>query len=156
MMKDRTCDNKASGYPAAGCKATPGPHLGLFWALPSTNDGWDVIAFRRPFAEVAEIGGFRTLEDGHVDLWRRIAPDHFADYEDFPRGRVNWREADGKFLLLLDQTLRRREWIRRVVDRLGLPPAETLVMIDAHYRSTRTPPAAPRIKPFVEGEDAKR
>jgi hypothetical protein len=132
------------------------PLIGLFWALPSSEGAWDVVAFALPFGEVPDIGGFRTLDDGHVDLWPTAAPEPNAGYEDFPRGRVNWREADRRFLLLLDPLLRRRIWINRIVCRFRLPAAETLVMTDSHYRSTRTPPTAPSTALLPEAQCASR
>lgn len=124
--------------------------LGLFWALPTRGGDWDVVAVSHPFAEVAEIGGFRTLEAGHVDLWPRIKREAGAEvvgeYEDYPRGRVNWRTEDQRFLLLLDPVLSRPNWVARVMAYFALPRATTLVLTDPHYRSTRKPPAeAPRM-----------
>ena len=120
------------------------PRLGLFWALPLSGDFWDIVAVSCPFAEVPQIGGFRTLEAGHVALWSRIrretGPEVVGEYEDYPRGRVNWREEDQRFLLLLDPTLRRPSWVARVMACFNLPVANTLVMTDPHYRAKRKPP----------------
>ena len=119
--------------------------LGLFWALPTPGGDWDIVAVSHPFAEVPEIGGFRTLESGHVDLWARIKQaagvDVVGEYEDYPRGRVNWREEDQRFLLLLDPVLSRPTWVARVMAHFALPEATTLILTDPHYRSTRRPPA---------------
>ncbi len=118
--------------------------LGLFWALPSPVGVWEIVTVSRPFAEVPEIGGFRTMEAGHVNIWPRIrreaGPQVVGEYDDYPRGRVNWREEDQRFLLLLDPVLNRPGWITRLLARFALPAAATLIMTDPHYRSTRKPP----------------
>ena len=133
---------------------TPIPRLGLFWALPISEETWDIVAVSCRFAEVPQIGGFRTLELGHVDLWPRIrretGREFIGEYEDYPRGRVNWREEDQRFLLLLDPTLCRPSWVARVMARFALPLASTLVMTDAHYRSTHKPPTGAR--PVAKGK----
>ena len=126
------------------------PLLGVFWALPISGHTWDIVAVSCPFGEVPQIGGFRTLEAGHVDLWPRIPGETgrevIGEYEDYPRGRVNWREEDQRFLLLLDPTLRRPSWVARVMARFALPVASTLVMTDPHYRAKRKPPTdAPNV-----------
>lgn len=121
--------------------------LGVFWALPIDGDIWDIVEVTLPFGDVPAIGGFRTLEAGHVDLWsgvrRRAGRRVVGEYEDYPRGRVNWRDEDQRFLLLLDPVLHNPRWIARVADLFSLPMDVTIVMTDPHYRSKRKPPAAP-------------
>ena len=123
--------------------------LGVFWALPISGRAWDIVSVSCPFHEVPAIGGFRTLEAGHVDLWPRIrqktGPEVTGEYEDFPRGRVNWREEDQRFLLLLDPMLHRPGWVARVRAMFALPAASTLIMTDTHYRSVRKPPLDPLV-----------
>lgn len=129
--------------------------LGVFWALPISAEAWDIVAISCSFGDVPQIGGFRTLEAGHVDLWARIrretGPQVIGEYEDYPRGRVNWREEDLRFLLLLDPTLRRPSWIARVMACFALPAASTIVMTDPHYWAKRKPPieAPPVDDPWI-------
>jgi hypothetical protein len=120
--------------------------------LPLSSRAWDIVAILRPFSEVLPIGGFRTLEEGHVDLWTRIrreaGSEVYGEYEDYPRGRVNWREDDQRFLLLMDPTLLRPSWVARVMACFSLPAESTLVMTDPHYRSKHKPPIqATHVKP---------
>lgn len=93
----------------------------------------------RPFADVPDIGGFRTLDEGHVDAWPRLAPLLGPDYGAYPRGRVNWRAADDRLLLLLDPVLCRPRWIAALMERFGLPPEHTLA-----WRTRTTAPATTR------------
>jgi len=126
----------------------PGPRLGLFWALPVLGAAWDIEAVMQQFAEVPDIGGFRTLEAGHVEVWpvvrRRCDPVPPGQYEDYPRGRVNWREEDRRFLLLLDASLLRPLWTGKLIKVFDLPIEDTLIMTDPHYRSRFRPPRAPQ------------
>ncbi|WP_424140427.1 hypothetical protein [Roseomonas chloroacetimidivorans] len=119
----------------------PTPRLGLFWVAPNPRGTWGVRDLSRPFAAVPEIGGFRTLDEGHVDAWPQLGGHLDPDYGAYPRGRVNWRAEDGRFLLLHDPVLSRDGWIARVAECFVLPPSRTLVMTDAHYRSRVRPPA---------------
>lgn len=127
--------------------AVSNPQIGVFWAMPISGHAWDIVAVSCPFEDVPQIGGFRTLEAGHVELWPRIrraaGQEVVGEYEDHPRGRVNWREEDRRFLLLLDPTLRRRAWVARMMEIFALPIMNTLVMTDPHYRSTQRPPVGP-------------
>ena len=116
------------------------PRLGLFWVAPDSRGTWDVRDRSQPFTKVMEVGGFRTLDEGHVDVWPQFGGHLDPDYGVYPRGRVNWRAEDGCFLLLYDPVLSRGGWIARLTERFILPPERTLVMTDAHYRSRIRPP----------------
>lgn len=125
------------------------PLLGLFWFAKTPSGSTLFICKAKPFSEVQEIGGFRTLEEGHVDVWEAVRRDVPAlrhhEYEDFPRGRVNWRAEDDRFLLLLDLKLDSSFFRRFVAKRWRLPPERTLVVTDSHYRSIENvgPPPTP-------------
>ena len=118
----------------------PCPRIGLFWVTPDTAGVWDVRDTSRPALEVPEIGGFRTLDGGHVDVWPRFGRGLSPDYDTYPRGRVNWRLEDDRFLLLLDPVLLRDGWVTRLLVRFALPNDRTLILTDTHYRSRRHPP----------------
>jgi len=57
------------------------------------------------------------------------------DYDYFPRGRVNWRKEDDRWLLVLDPKLNRGTFIAYIVLAWKLPRNRLLVLTDAHYRS---------------------
>lgn len=116
------------------------PRIGLFWVTPDTAGVWGVRDTSRPALEVPEIGGFRTLDDGHVDVWPRFGRGLSPDYDTYPRGRVNWRLEDDRFLLLLDPVLLRDDWVAHLLVRFALPNDRTLILTDTHYRSRRHPP----------------
>lgn len=116
------------------------PLLGFFWFV-QFEDAPELIADALPFSMVPEIGGFRTLETGHYEFWsKRQRQDHRLkgiEYEEFPRGRVNYLAGDDCFLLLLDKKLRTAEFVGRIVREWNLPPAKVKVLLDPHYRSKR-------------------
>ena len=82
------------------------PRLGLFWFIAKDRSPSRFASLSRPFSGVSEVAGFKTLDEGHVDIWPtvqrldQILMDY--DYDYFPRGRVNWRKEDDRWLLVLD------------------------------------------------------
>jgi hypothetical protein len=113
--------------------------LGLFWFVATDRKASRFASLSRSFNEVAEIGGFKTLDEGHVDVWLKLKRLHQAlvpyEYEHFPRGRVNWRKEDDKWILLLDPKLNSDPFIAHVTNTWSLPRNRLLVLTDAHYRS---------------------
>ena len=74
------------------------PRLGLFWFIAKDRNHSRFASISRPFSRVAEVAGFKTLDEGHVDVWPTLQrlDQSLADYDYdyFPRGRVNWRRED--------------------------------------------------------------
>jgi hypothetical protein len=117
----------------------PEPRLGLFWFIAKDRTSSRFASLSRPFCEVSEIGGFKTLDEGHVDVWPRLQRVDQTllpyEYEYFPRGRVNWRKEDDRWLLVLDPKLNHSPFITYIVIAWKLPLKRLLVLPDAHYRS---------------------
>ena len=115
------------------------PRLGLFWFIAQDREPSRFASISRPFSRVAEVAGFKTLDEGHVDVWPtvqrldRTVLDY--DYDYFPRGRVNWRKQDDTWLLVLDPQLNRAPFITQIVRAWKIPRNRLLVLTDAHYRS---------------------
>ena len=113
--------------------------MGLFWFIAKDRNASRFASISRPFSEVAEVAGFKTLDEGHVDVWPMVQrldqtlADY--DYDYFPRGRVNWRKEDDRWLLVLDPKLNRGTFIAYIVRAWEIPPNRLLVLTDAHYRS---------------------
>jgi hypothetical protein len=42
--------------------------IGLFWFIAEDRKASRFASISRPFSEVSEIGGFKTLDEGHVDV----------------------------------------------------------------------------------------
>ena len=115
------------------------PRLGLFWGIPTSAGRMRLLGSSKPVSMVAEIGGFKTVDAGHIDVWPNLSQ-QFTDikgyeYEHFPRGRVNWRKEDDRFLLLLDRKLMTETFIALVVSRWHLPKSNLIIGGDPHYKS---------------------
>jgi hypothetical protein len=69
------------------------PRVGLFWFIAKDRRPSRFASISRPFSHVAEVAGFKTLDEGHVDVWPMVQrfDETLADYDYdyFPRGRVN-------------------------------------------------------------------
>lgn len=120
----------------------PSPRLGILWFVPAPGGGSRLVELSSIAEDVQLIGGFRTLEMGHVDYWPAVVRHdptlREVPYEAYPRGRANWREDDDTWLLLLDRKLHRAPFIDLVVATWSLPRDRLEVMADPHYRSSRT------------------
>ena len=115
------------------------PRVGLFWFIAKERGPSRFCSLSRPFSGVSEVAGFKTLDKGHVDIWPTVQrlDQSLADYEYdyFPRGRVNWRKEDDRWLLVLDPKLNRSPFITYIVVAWKIPRKRLLVLTDAHYRS---------------------
>ena len=118
---------------------SPEPRLGLFWFIAQDRGSSRLASLSRPFSQVTEVAGFKTLDEGHVDVWPTVQRldqtlvDY--DYDYFPRGRVNWRKEDDRWLLALDPKLNRAPFIAHIVFGWKIPRTRLLTLTDAHYRS---------------------
>ncbi len=114
------------------------PQLGIFWLVPQLRGLQILVGFAHAFDDVPTIGGFKTLDDGHIDLWPILTREyrHLAnqEYDDHPRGRVNWRESDGCFLLFADRRILNAGYHRVLIEAWSLPAPRTRVSPDEHYR----------------------
>jgi hypothetical protein len=113
--------------------------LGVFWFVPATRAQHRLYEFSRNVEDIPSIGGFRTLDEGHVDIWPTLVKRDFelssVGYEHFPRGRVNWREDDEKFLLLADRYIFANGLHQVIIEQWNLPISSVLLLTDAHYKS---------------------
>jgi hypothetical protein len=115
------------------------PRLGLFWFIAQDRKPSRFTSCSRPLSQVSEVAGFKTLDEGHVDIWptiQRLDPTLLNyDYDYFPRGRMNWRKEDDRWLLVLDRKLSRAPFVTHIVNAWKIPPDRLLILHDAHYRS---------------------
>lgn len=116
--------------------------LGILWFVPATDGFSRFVELSERAEGIPLIGGFRTLDTGHVDRWHRVVRSdpslRGVPYEAYPRGRANYRSSDNAWLLLLDRKLLRPEFIDIVVSAWALPRHRLQVMSDSHYKSSRT------------------
>jgi hypothetical protein len=115
------------------------PRLGLFWFIAQERNPSRFASCSRPFSKVSEVAGFKSLDEGHVDIWpilqRLDATLLPYDYEYFPRGRVKWRKDD-KWILILDPKLRHAPFIAHILIAWKIPRNLLVVLTDPRYRST--------------------
>ncbi|PZO40742.1 MAG: hypothetical protein DCE92_01990 [Alphaproteobacteria bacterium] len=112
--------------------------IGLFWGLPKWTE-LELVSFSRPEHEVPEIGGFKTLPEGHIDLWPLVKKKRplliGTDYERYPRGRVNQVMSTGRFIVLADRQLLTDAVIKFILRRFSLEQSNSDFCTDAHYRT---------------------
>jgi hypothetical protein len=112
------------------------PHVGIFYFV-----GGKLWLDTTPLAEAEDYGDGKTHERSHVEYWERMVragsvPDD--EYEEHPRGRVNFNKKTGRFLLLADKCiLQRPQLIDQVMSEMHLPPKQTDTSTDPHYRCFR-------------------
>lgn len=128
------------------------PRLGIFWIAGPLAPGDlfrveqpQLLAVSEPASDVPLIGGFRTMDKGHVDAWPDLQRQHAflrgRPYEFFPRGRVNYLADTDTYLVLIDPEIFRPEFLK-LIDERFLLPASRQVLTDSHY-STRVKCAPP-------------
>lgn len=122
------------------------PKLGIFWfaglleptELPRVVHP-QLLAITAPAIEVPLIGGFRTMDMGHVDAWPILQRNYGfirgKPYEFFPRGRVNYLADSDTYLVLLDREVLRPAFLELIDARFHLPSSRQ-VMTDSHYKTT--------------------
>jgi len=121
------------------------PRLGIFWFAGPLGPGEmprveqpQLLAVTTPASAVPLIGGFKTTDLGHIDVWPSLQRQHAflrgRPYEFFPRGRVNYLADSDTYLVLLDPEVARSDFLELIDARFGLPTSRR-VMTDSHYRT---------------------
>ena len=117
------------------------PRLVLFWFIAQDRKPSRFTSCSRPFSQVPEVAGFKTLDEGHVDIWPTVQRldqtlmDY--DYDYFPRGRVNWRKEDDRWLLVLDRKLSRAPFVTHIVNAWKIPRSRLLILTNG-WRASGT------------------
>jgi hypothetical protein len=112
------------------------PHVGIVYVV-----GRKLWIDATPLGGAGNFGDFAIRERDHHEYWAQLvssgaAPD--AEYEEYPRGRVAYNTKTGKYTLLADRCiLGRKSLVRKILSRLHLPPNETEIGTDSHYRCFR-------------------
>lgn len=128
--------------PMKASSENPPAKIGIFWFVP-TSTSHQLVCLAHEARRVQTIGGFKTIDEGHVDTWaeaqkvnRSLRP---FGYEHFPRGRVNWRAEDGAFLLLADRAIIERNLHSVIIERWNLKWETVHLIRDSHYRTNQLP-----------------
>jgi len=112
------------------------PHVGIMWLVRD-----QLIFDSVPMREAEANGEYWDHPRSHIEVWEHLqrlgkAPRE-SEYEEFPRGRVIYDSASGKFTLLADKCiLDRKDLIDQIKNTLHLPKS-TKPGADLHYRCFR-------------------
>jgi hypothetical protein len=94
-----------------------------------------------PVDAAEDYGDCKTYARSHADYWGelvRAGAVPAGEYEECPRGRVNFNKLTGRFTLYADRCiLRNKRLVGRILRRLQLPVEKTDTAIDSHYRCYR-------------------
>jgi len=117
-------------------ECSPEPRVGIFWLV-----GKRLVIDTIPLSEAGKYGDFKIYEGDHVTLWeemeRRGEVPRGSDYEEHPRGRVNFNSKTQRFNLYADACiLRKKDVVAKLMSLMHLPD-DTALSTDAHYRCFR-------------------
>jgi len=112
------------------------PMVGIFWLI-----GKRLVVDTTPLSRAGDYGEFKIHDGDHVTFWsameERGEVPRGSDYEEHPRGRVNYNTRTRQFTLFLDPCiLRQKSVVQKIMSLMHLP-ADTLLSRDGHYRCFR-------------------
>lgn len=114
----------------------PKPRVGIFWLVDKR-----LVIDTTPLSEAGKYGDFKIYEGDHVTLWtemeKRGDVPRDTDYEEHPRGRVNFNTKTQRFTLFLDRCILRKKNVVKKLMRLMHLPSDTAQSTDGHYRCYR-------------------
>ncbi len=114
----------------------PAPKVGIVYLV-----GGDLWIDATPLAEAGRFSDFAIHKRDHLQYWAQLVsrgtvPD--TEYEEHSRGRVTYNTKTGKYTLLADECILRKQGIvKTILSRLHLPPKHTETGTDSHYRCFR-------------------
>lgn len=109
------------------------PQVGIMWLVRD-----QLIFDSVPMHEAEANGEHWDHPSSHIEVWEHLRRldkvPRESEYEEFPRGRVIYDSASGKFTLLADKCiLDRNDLIDKIKNTLHLPKS-TKTGTDLHYR----------------------
>ena len=112
------------------------PDVGIMWLVRD-----QLIFDSVPMREAEASGEHWDHPRSHIEVWEHLQRlgkvPRESEYEEFPRGRVIYDSASGKFTLLADKCiLDRTDLIDKIKNALHLPKS-TKTGTDLHYRCFR-------------------
>ncbi len=129
------------------------PSVGIFWFVADTAGATRLLALGHALSAAEPYSDCLTFPDGHAEVWeawrRRDLPLPVAasrpivaatEYDEWPRGRVVFDTATGRFVIYADRQLPAPARVARVISAFALPPGRTIVGADPHFgRAWRLP-----------------
>ena len=115
------------------------PQVGIYWF----DRGELLFHLTESWRDTPSHGGFRNTDQDHYRVWEQLSkhsPEHRdKEYDEVPRGRVIYREADQTFMVYGPRKLvRDRKFRRAVQGEFYLPAAKTKFYADPHYEDPAT------------------
>jgi len=115
-------------------KRTAAPQVGIFFVC-----GGHLWVDGTPLNEAVLYGNLKTHDKGHDAFWEELQKTRAVpldtEYDEAPRGRVAYDANKLIFLVLADKCIRKDEhMVGKILDVMHLPPAQTSVGPDSHYR----------------------
>src|ERR1700686_2825078 len=124
------------GMPKRKNAVPTSPKVGIIYLV-----GEELLIDSTPIAKARRYGDFRIHERGHIDYWAELVKSGRVpntEYEEFPRGRVAYYTKSGKFALLADNCiLTQEDIVSKILSELHIPPKDTEMGTDSHYRCFR-------------------
>ena len=112
------------------------PRVGIVWLV-----GNNIIIDSTAISEAGKYGDFAIHEGDHVTHWaemeRRGEVPRDSDYEEHPRGRVNFNTKTHRFTLYADACILREKSVVKKLLLLMHLPEDTALSLDEHYRCFR-------------------
>jgi len=97
--------------------------IGIFYRLP----GKRYVAKKADYRTVEPGNGFRDIPTGHLEFFEKEGypktPELVDDYAYYPRGRVLYREKDGRFIVYADRCLMAKDDKEVILRLFGLSRA---------------------------------
>jgi hypothetical protein len=118
-------------------KAQPStPHVGIFYFF-----GGKLWLETTPLPEAERYADGITHSGSHIDYWDKLARAGAVpqdEYDEHPRGRVNFNKKTDRYLLLADKCiLEKPEMLKQIMTDMKLPATQTDVLSDSHYKCYR-------------------
>jgi hypothetical protein len=112
------------------------PKVGIIYLV-----GKKLLIDATPLSQASRHGDHLIHDRDHIRYWSQLVgtgdvPDD--EYEEHPRGRVAFDERTRKYTLLADKCiLGKNSLVAKIVARMNLPPKDTEIGRDVHYRCFR-------------------
>jgi hypothetical protein len=115
------------------------PRIGHFWFIAKDRNPSRFVGVSRPLSSIVAKDGVKRLAQDHAALWpilqqmdEKLRP---YDYAYFPRGHVEWREDEARYVYLLDAKLNRGAFVAPIVLDWKTPRQRLAIYSILQYRS---------------------
>lgn len=112
------------------------PQVGIFWLVAG-----ELIFDVTPLGKAERYGNHLTHSGSHIDVWKRLrqmgkVPQE-TEYEEYPRGRVNYEVATETSSLLADRCILEGKDLVTQIRKMMHLSKQTTIGTDSHYRCSK-------------------